>query len=199
MLAPCLGGAGSGGRLLRLLKTGTERWGCLGRGRRSCRAACCRTPAVGARSTMPSHPQSHPAPPASPCSPLPLPRAPPPAAPQRCPRLVSVLRDVWVCTLSCGSYHNLALSSQGQVYSWGSGARPLEQRLREVRNVIEWRTVPALPKSLVTDKGARVLWFVPVWPFGTALSRVLHTETLSRVLHSHTGRRTQSISGTRAI
>lgn len=52
--------------------------------------------------------------------------------PQRCPRLVSALRDVWVCTLSCGCYHNLALASNGQVYSWGSGARPLEQRRRQV-------------------------------------------------------------------
>lgn len=38
------------------------------------------------------------------------------------PKKVDVLEDVYVENVSCGSTHTLAITNEGFVYSWGSGA-----------------------------------------------------------------------------
>jgi len=42
---------------------------------------------------------------------------------QRLPKAVPSLQGVWICTVACGCYHNVALSAQGEVFTWGAGAR----------------------------------------------------------------------------
>lgn len=37
-----------------------------------------------------------------------------------CPKPVQSLRRVNICSVSCGALHNVAITTEGKVYTWGS-------------------------------------------------------------------------------